>query len=149
MCCGNPGRNHVYLKIATEASLADIRQMSSCPPKDPAKFALKLKSVFFSDQELSVSNCTKADGKKLLDPTILLGIRCKSSCCFRCCDVLILFIIVPTDHTNYKYPVPPEAEARRWQTIVVKNLNTKCHATRRKLKFNEKPTEEQESLELN
>ena len=44
-------------------------------PPDPAKFALRLLSIFFSPEQLARSNCTKADGRDLLDPTILLAIK--------------------------------------------------------------------------
>lgn len=80
VCCGNPAvtGKHVHLKLSTEAALADFKQLTSCPPKEPAKFALKLLSMFFTDKELSESNCTRAEGRQLLDPNTLTGIRCKS-----------------------------------------------------------------------
>ena len=85
VCCGQVGASgkHVYLRVPTEAALMEFQQVSLCPPNDPAKFALKLLSVFFTDELLSTSNCTKAEGRSLLDQEILLGIKCKlSSCCF-------------------------------------------------------------------
>lgn len=79
VCCGQPrlAGKHVYLKLPTEAAVAEFRQLEGCPPKEPGKFALKLLSIFFCDEELSESNCTKAEGRKLLDQNILLGIKCK------------------------------------------------------------------------
>ena len=32
--------------------------------------------------------------------------------------------------TNVKYPVPPEEEEKRWQSIVTKSLNAKCRGAR-------------------
>ena len=67
----------MLVKLPTSAALAEFKQIDACPPKDPAKFALKLLSVFFSEEELGRSNCTKADGRDLLDQEVLLGIKCK------------------------------------------------------------------------
>ena len=79
VCCGNPkivGR-HMMLRVPTEAALVSFKQIQACPPQDPGKFALRLLSVFFSDEVLSTSNCTKAEGRALLDQEVLLGIKRK------------------------------------------------------------------------
>ena len=77
--CGNPNSrdNKIILKVPSEAAKALYLQINNCPPKDPAKFALRLLSVFFTDEELAESNCTDAKGRKLLDQSILWGIKCK------------------------------------------------------------------------
>lgn len=77
--CGNPTSkdNQVLVKLPSEAAKALYAQINNCPPKDPAKFALRLLSVFFSDDELAESNCTEAKGRTLLDQSILWGIKCE------------------------------------------------------------------------
>ena len=72
--CGNPNSkaNQIVLKVSSEAAKALYVQISNCPPKDPAEFALRLLSVFFTDKELAQSK-----GRKLLDQNIVLGIKCK------------------------------------------------------------------------
>ena len=69
VCCGEKavkGRS----VLLTSAALAEFKQIDACPPKDPAKFALRLLPVFFSDEELGRSNCTKAEGRDLLDQEV-------------------------------------------------------------------------------
>ena len=82
--CGDPGGQHKILKVPSEAALNQFKQLSSlsAPACDPAKFALRLLSVFFSDADLAESNCTYAEGRKLLDQNILNGIKCK--CMYTC-----------------------------------------------------------------
>ena len=84
MCCGQPevDGKHVYLTLHSEMAVSEFQQISFCPPSEPAKFALRLLSVFFSDDVLAESNCTKAEGRKLLDQQILLGIRCEFTLLF-------------------------------------------------------------------
>lgn len=81
MCCGMAGVKgkyiHVHVNMPSEAALKEYQVTNACPPKDAGKFALKLLSVFFSAEELSKSNCTKAEGRDLLDPDLLLGIKRK------------------------------------------------------------------------
>ena len=127
VCCGQVGvpNKHIYVQVPTEAALAEFELITNCPPKDPAKFTLKLLGIFFTEHVLSISNCTKAEGRLILDQNILLGMKCKL--------VHYALLINSTDHVNFKYPVTPKEETQRWQSIVIKNLNTKCRAARRKL----------------
>ncbi len=80
MCCGEEGTKgkFVVVDLPSEAALAEFQQVNACLPKDPEKFALKLLSVFFTEEELGRSNCTKAEGRDLLNQEILLAIKCKS-----------------------------------------------------------------------
>ena len=139
--CGNPNSrdDKISLKVPSEAAKALYLQISNCPPKDPAKFALRLLSVFFTDEELAESNCTDAKGRKLLDQSILWGIKCK------CMMLLILYVIIIyyfiIGQTNYKFPADKQEEDSRWQMIVQKSLNTKCRGCRKKLKNTEKSQE--------
>ena len=79
--CGDPQGQHKILKVPSEAALNQVMQLSSlsAPASDPSKFALRLLSVFFSEEELAEGNCTYAEGRKLLDQDILNGIKCKSN----------------------------------------------------------------------
>ena len=45
---------------------------------DACQLALKLMDVFFTKEELSVGNCTEAEGRELLRQDVIDGIRCKS-----------------------------------------------------------------------
>lgn len=78
--CGDPNTSgkHIVLKVPSVAALHQFQKVSAAAKtSDPAKFALKLLSVFFSDEELSVSiNGTYAEGRRLLDQNVLLGIKC-------------------------------------------------------------------------
>ena len=77
--CGNPhskGASQV-LKVPSQAALSQFQQLTAGVAVDPAKFALKLLSIFYSDEELSESNCTFVEGRKLIDKNVLLGIKCK------------------------------------------------------------------------
>ena len=79
VCCGDrkvPGR-HAVVPLPSPAALAEFQSVNSAPPCDPAKFALRLLGIFFTTEQLSVSNCTKAEGRELLDPKILQAIKGK------------------------------------------------------------------------
>ena len=69
--------HHINLRLLSEAAVAEFRCVESCLPSEPEKFALKLLSVFFSDEVFGKSICTKAEGRQLLDQNILLGIKHK------------------------------------------------------------------------
>ena len=56
-------------------ALAEFQSISAAPPNDQAKFALKLLGIFFTQEQLAVSNYTKAEGRQLLDPTVLQAIK--------------------------------------------------------------------------
>ena len=73
LCCGNPGGKHIYITLPSAAALQEYQVINSCPPKEAGKFALKLLGIFFSPSELAVSNCTKAEGRGLLNPNFNIG----------------------------------------------------------------------------
>ena len=75
--CGNPkSKHHLVLSLPSEAAVALFHSVNCCPPPDAGTFAKKLLDVFFSEEELARSCCTKATGRELLDQTVLLGIKC-------------------------------------------------------------------------
>ena len=78
--CGDPRRSasceHVILKVPSAAALMEFNRVSEFVHGAPKKFALKLLSIFFTDEELAESNCTYAPGRKLLDQQVLRGIQC-------------------------------------------------------------------------
>lgn len=77
--CGNrqaEGR-HIHVNVPSLAALSAFQSINAAPPIDPAKFALRMLNIFFSLEELAGSNCTKAEGRNLLDPNILLAIKRK------------------------------------------------------------------------
>ena len=76
---GDPSASNVTLKMPSEQSVADFHQLSACKPSEAGKYALRLLSLLFSNEELAVSNCTPAEGRKLLAKEKLLAIKCKSS----------------------------------------------------------------------
>lgn len=67
----------ILLRVPSPAALSQFQNITSSTANTPAKFALKLLSVFFGDEELGNSNCTFAEGWRLLDQNVLLGIKCK------------------------------------------------------------------------
>jgi hypothetical protein len=68
----------IVVDLPSEAAVTKFKHVNACPVGDPGKFALKLLSVFFSPEELRRSNCTPAEGRDLLDPDSLLGIKSKN-----------------------------------------------------------------------
>ena len=42
-----------------------------------SSLALKLMEVFFTKEELAQGNCTEAEGRELLSPDVINGIRCR------------------------------------------------------------------------
>ena len=137
VCCGDAEQKdkHVYLTLPSEDALIALRQLNYNPPKDPAKFALKLLTLFISEEELGQSNCTWAEGRKLIDQKILLGIKCKLVSDNN--NYANTVYLSHLDHTNYKFPIAASAceEAIRWHKIVTNSLNAKCRSIRRKLKL--------------
>lgn len=78
VCCGDPKKaSCMFIKVPSEAALSQFRELAAFPPKDPSKYALKLLSVFITDSELAESNCTRAEGRKLLDQDIIVAIKGK------------------------------------------------------------------------
>jgi hypothetical protein len=81
VCCGRAGVKGKFtiVSLPSEAALAEYNALLSTPPADAAKFALKLLSIFFTSEELGRSNCTKAEGRDLLDQQILQAIKREST----------------------------------------------------------------------
>ena len=77
VCCGNNKADGRFINVTLPslAALSAFQSVNTLLPPDPANFALRLLSIFFSPEQLARSNCTKADGRDLLDPTILLAIK--------------------------------------------------------------------------
>ena len=71
---GVPGKYEI-VTMPSETALVEYKQINVCPPSDPAKFALKFLSVFFTTKQLARSNCTKAGRRELLDQDILQAIK--------------------------------------------------------------------------
>ena len=66
-----------YVTLPSEAALKEFLILNSCPPKEAEKFNLMLLGIFFSLEELAASNCNKVDGRELLNPDLILGMKCK------------------------------------------------------------------------
>ena len=61
----------------SEAVVALFHRINCCLPPDAGSFAKKLLDVFFSEEQLARSCCTKAVGRELLNQSVLCGIKCK------------------------------------------------------------------------
>ena len=79
VCCGEAGVKGRYsvVELSSEAAVARFKQVNACPPKDAAKFALKLMPVFFTNEELAKLNCTVTQGRDLLNQEYLEAIKRK------------------------------------------------------------------------
>ena len=78
MCCGDPEtQNCIYISVPSALALSRFKELEAFPPKEPTRYALRLLAIFFSDEELARSNCTKAEGRNLLDRRTLDAIRGK------------------------------------------------------------------------
>ena len=63
------------MTVPSEAALAQFTKLNAVPPKDPAKYVLRLLSVFFTDEELAESNCMRAEARKVLNQATISAIR--------------------------------------------------------------------------
>ena len=77
----------VFIQLKTQEKATNLDSILACIPATSQKLALKLLGAVFTVEELARSNCTKVEGRDLLDPKILHGIRCK-------CVVLITWSYV-------------------------------------------------------
>ncbi len=77
MWLGEPSGKGVKVVLPSPLAAEQLTQLRHSVPKDAAKYALKLLSIFFSDSELAESNCTPAEGRKLLNKDVLKGIQCE------------------------------------------------------------------------
>ena len=87
VCCGNPETSScIYINVPSAVALTRFRELEALPPKEPTKYALRLLSIFFGEEELARSNCTKAEGRNLLDRTTLDAIKGEhDNCCSGLC----------------------------------------------------------------
>ena len=133
--CGNPrSKLHIVLQVSSDAAVALFHQANSCLPKEPGKFATKLLDVFFTEEKLARSCCTRASGRELLDQNYFL----ESNVPLFYILVLIIYysisLLLLIDQTNFKYPLLDKQNVEhRWSNIVHDKLNVRCRTYRRKL----------------
>ena len=70
---GNPKGEKVWVPGGDPKKVLAAEVVSD----SPAKLALALLNVFFTEQEMASSNCTPAPSRQLLNPNIISGIHCK------------------------------------------------------------------------
>ena len=68
------GEKRIFIKGTSQMQVHAQEARS----KSARKLALKLLSLFFTKEEMTESLCTPLEGKKLLNPEIIEGIRHKS-----------------------------------------------------------------------
>ena len=102
VCCGNrqAAGQHITITMPSLAALTAFKSINAAPPTDPSKFALRLLTIFFSMEELAASNCTRAEGRNLLDSNVLLAIKCKTKH-FEL--ILIQFVFVRSNEYEVPY----------------------------------------------
>ena len=101
------------LPLPSKAVVALFHSIDCCLPPDPGIFAKKLLDVFFSEEKLARSCCTKAVGRELLDQDVLCGIKCKLSIMqVKQYIMLCVFCLLLIDQTSYKYHIPKEQLGR-------------------------------------
>lgn len=82
---GNPRTDHhIIISGYSQASVRSVEALATTP----AKLALGLADVLFTKDELSTSLVTKKEGRNLLDPDKVEGIRRKWQCCKSCVTLL-------------------------------------------------------------
>ena len=121
---------HCKVTLLTEKAVAEFWQLNNCPPADPGKFALRLLSLCFTNEELAESNCTPAEGRRLLNQEILTAIKRETPFITTACYYTNYCFLA--DHVNYRFP--SENEEKRWADIVVKKLNGKCRGCRKQMR---------------
>lgn len=70
---GDPLGKHIVIDNVPQWKVKAKETASS----KASSLALKLMDVFFTREELAKGNCTETDGRELLRPTVIEGIRCK------------------------------------------------------------------------
>ena len=70
---GDPRGEHVTITGYTQSQVK-AKEVSVV---DAGPLALSLMDLFFSREEMARGNCTDAEGRNLLEPEIISGIRCK------------------------------------------------------------------------
>ena len=91
---GNPyGRSRVDKIFIPDIKQQDVRAVEALN-KEATKFALALLDVFFSKETLCRSLATRKEGRDLLNPDVVEGIRRKTSsvcACLRACICMIVY----------------------------------------------------------
>lgn len=59
-----------FIQLQTQEKTTSLDSILVCIPATPQKLALKLLGAIFTVEELARSNCTKVEGRDLLDPKI-------------------------------------------------------------------------------
>ena len=89
------------LPLLFEAAVTLFHSINCCLPPDPGTFAKKLLlDVFFSEEKLARSCCTKAVGRELLDQNNLCGIKCELS--YRASETIhrVVCVLSSVDRSN-------------------------------------------------
>ena len=126
---GNPAATDAKQRVWTTRTTPDKLASAEFTAKNAPKLALNLMRALFSDDELVNGCCTPSpSGYKILDQTIIGGIRSK----FIDNETLInSFLLSHTVHINYKFPASSlDDEKIRWKSILQGNMNAKCRSLR-------------------
>lgn len=133
---GDPNGQFIHIDHPT-VKANDIRGVEVLS-KAASKCALALLDVFFSKECLARSLATKKEGKDLLDPDILEGIRCKIKL-YICCSIVILVLsllsIQCTSTTNIPAPLLRRDRGGEAEGIINK-INDKCRNTKNRSQGN-------------
>ena len=70
LCGKSATSSHLLVKLPSEKAVAQFYQLNACAPVDAGKFALRLLSLFYTNEELAESNCMPAEGRKLIQSTL-------------------------------------------------------------------------------
>ena len=70
---GDPRGEHVVLSGYTQAQVKAKENSAT----DACALARKLMELFFTREEMANGNCTEADGRTLLNPEVISGMKCK------------------------------------------------------------------------
>ncbi|KAL5505447.1 hypothetical protein EMCRGX_G006879 [Ephydatia muelleri] len=100
---GDPNGEQVWIEGADQGKVLASEFISDTP----AKLAVHLMTVLFTETQLQTGNCTPTpSGRPLLDQRTINGIRL---------------------HVQYKYP---EVDPHVWKHIIQVNMNSKCRTLR-------------------
>ena len=102
----------MVLPLPSEAAVALFHSINGCLPPDAGTFAKKLLDVFFSEERLARSCCTKAVGRELLDQSILCGIKCKLSIIHASVTICHVCALFSVDRPNQLQVSHPQGAAR-------------------------------------
>ena len=111
VCCGDRKIPEIHAFMLLPSISAEDNSINAAPPSDAARFVLRLLGVLFTTDQLALSNCTKAEGRELLDPHILNAVRCKGRKLY--CFIHLYCPFFYTGQTNTKFPESREVEESR------------------------------------